>query len=508
MNQIKAGALLSYVSILVNIFVSLLYTPIMLRLLGQLEFGLYSLIGSLAAYLSILDMGLGNAIVRYTARNRALGDKEAESKLNGMFVVIYGFIGILTVVIGLILYFNIEHMFNSTLTRNELEKAKIMMILLIVNFAFSFPLGIFGSIMQAYEKFIVLRLITIFRTILNPCIILPFLYFGYTSVTMVVVNTVLNISCLLIHLLYCLRVLKIKMQFRKHDLVLLREISGYSFFIFLGVIVDKVYWSTGQFILGAVSGTKMVAIYAVAMQLNTMYMMFSTSISGVLLPRISIMVARNASNDDFTDYMIKIGRLQYIVMAYIISGFILFGQTFINIWAGLEYSDAYYILLLVMIPITVPLIQNVGILILQAKNLHGFRSVTFIFISIFNIVLSIPLAKVWGGYGCALATSASLIIGNIIIMNDYYRRKIKINIPLFWKNILFMSFPVMITLILGWGINVVIIKNSLLFLLLKITLFTIFYAYSMWRIGLNINERNLFFLPVKKFVKKITNTIQ
>jgi len=90
----------------------------------------------------------------------------------------------------------------------------------------------------------------------------------------------------LINLVYCFRVLNTKIYFKKFDLILLKEIGGYSFFIFLGVIVDKVYWSTGQFILGMVSGTVLVAVFAVAMQLNTMYIMFSTSVSGVLLPRM------------------------------------------------------------------------------------------------------------------------------------------------------------------------------------------------------------------------------
>ena len=175
-NELKAGSVLSYISIFVTIIVGLLYTPIMLRLLGQAEFGLYSLIGSLAAYLSILDLGLGNAIVRYNARNRAIGDKEAEASLNGMFLILYSFIGLVTLAVGAVLYLNLGNMFGSTLSAAELNKARIMMALLVFNFAVSFPLGIFGSIIQAYEKFIFIKMLAIIRSILGPCIMLPFLY--------------------------------------------------------------------------------------------------------------------------------------------------------------------------------------------------------------------------------------------------------------------------------------------------------------------------------------------
>ena len=74
--------------IIATIVVGLVYTPIMLRLLGQSEYGLYSLMGSLVGYLSVLDMGLGNTIVRYTAKNRADGTAEIEGKLNGLFLFI------------------------------------------------------------------------------------------------------------------------------------------------------------------------------------------------------------------------------------------------------------------------------------------------------------------------------------------------------------------------------------------------------------------------------------
>ncbi|WML41536.1 oligosaccharide flippase family protein [Neobacillus sp. OS1-2] len=501
LNQVKVGAILSYASILITIFISLLYTPFMLRFLGQSEYGLYSLIGSIVGYLSILDMGLGSAIVRYTARNRALGDKSAESKLNGMFLVLYSLIGLLTVVIGALIYFNLERIFGGSLKQAELHKAKIMMLLLIFNFAISFPLGVFGSIIQAYEKFIFARVITIIRSLINPCIMIPLLFFGYGSVSIVVVNTILNIVCLIINVIYCFKVLNIKVQFEKIDLGLLKEIAGYSFFIFLNVIVDKIYWSSDQFILGVISGTTVVAVYAVAMQFIFMYLNLSTSVSGLLLPRLSMMAASNATMGEFTQMMIRFGRIQYIIMAFIISGFFLFGQAFIKLWAGSEYREAFYIVMVIMVPLTIPLIQTVGLTILQAKNLHGFRSVVYLLIAVLNILISIPLAKIWGGLGSAMATATSLFLGNVIIMNIYYSRKIGLDILLFWKNIIRLSAPVIISLLCGIGINHIIVGNSIFFLGIKIILFSISYILFMSLLGINNYEKNLFYSPVKRIFK-------
>ena len=43
-NQLKIGVMLSYVSIIAQNIISIVYTPVMLRLLGQSEYGLYQLV--------------------------------------------------------------------------------------------------------------------------------------------------------------------------------------------------------------------------------------------------------------------------------------------------------------------------------------------------------------------------------------------------------------------------------------------------------------------------------
>ncbi|WP_113969171.1 oligosaccharide flippase family protein, partial [Rossellomorea aquimaris] len=467
MSEMKAGAILSYLSLFITITIALTYTPIMLRLLGQSDFGLYALIGSVAAYFSVMDMGLGNAVVRYTARNKAIGDKGSEANLNGMFLILYTIIGLLTIIIGAIFLKMIDNIFGASLTVSELNKAKIMVVVLIVNFALSFPLSIFGSIMNAYEKFIIVKVVGITRSIMIPIITLSVLFLGYGPISMVVITTVINISCLLFNVFYCFKNLKINFYFGNLDFGLLKEILGYSSFIFLNIIVDQIYWNTDQFILGALTGTLSVAVYAIAMQFITIFKMFSTSISNLFLPRASAMVAKNASNEILTETMIKYGRVQYIIMSYVLSGFILFGYQFITIWAGDNYSNAYYIVLIVMIPLTIPLIQNFGISILQAKNLHGFRSIVYLIIAILNILISIPLVIKYDGIGSAVATGLSLILGHIIIINIYYNRKIGINIILFWKNILQMSIPAALALLTGFLINNFISESEVIYLTLN-----------------------------------------
>ena len=386
MNQLKAGAALNYIVIILNMLVGLIYTPYMLRMMGQSEYGLYSLVASVIAYLTVLDLGLGNAVIRYTAKFRAEGKTRDQYEMFGMFLILYIIIGIIAFVAGMGLYYNVDNMFGSTMTPIELDHARIMMLILVFNLAVTFPMSIFGSILNAYEHFVFPKVLNIARVILNTVIMIVLLHLGYKAIAMVILQTIFNLTTLLLTYIYCKQKLKIKIIFGKFNWGFLKEVSIYSFWIFLNVIMDKIYWSTGQFVLGAVSGTVAISIFAVAIQLQSMYMQFSTAISSVFLPKVTRMVTENNDSGTLSQLFIRTGRIQNIVMSFILFAFIPFGRPFVHLWAGSEYNDSYVITLLFFISLYIPLIQNLGITILQARNQMKFRSILYIIIASLSLV--------------------------------------------------------------------------------------------------------------------------
>lgn len=504
-NQLKAGVVLNYVVIILNTVVGLLYTPYMLRMMGQSEYGLYSLVASVIAYLTVLDLGFGNAIVRYTAKFRAEKKTEEQYEMFGMFFLLYLVIGIIAFGIGLGLYFNVGTLFGDTMTAVELDRARIMMLLLVANLAFTFPMSIWGSIIQAYEDFVFQKSLNIFRIILNTAVMICLLHFGYKAVAMVVVQTIFNVLTLVLNFIYCRRKLNIHIYFRfKHfHWGFLKEVAIYSFWIFLNAIMDRVYWSTGQFVLGAMVGTAAVAVFAIAIQLEGMYMQFSTAISSVFLPKVTAMVATNRSRKEISDLFIRTGRIQYIVLAYILSGFIIFGRQFIELWAGADYSDAYIISLLFFIPLTVPLIQNLGITILQARNEMKFRSVLYIIIALVSLAMQIVLTRYFGGIGCAMGVSGALVVGQILIMNVYYRRRQDLDIKTFWKEISKMSIiPIVLIFSSMLVIRHFFALDSWGKLILGIAAFSLVYIPLFFRFSMTDDERNLFISMFHKIFDK------
>lgn len=502
-NQLKVGVVLSYGTMILEFIIQIFYTPIMLRLLGQSEYGLYNLVASVVSYLGLLSFGFGSAYMRYYTRYKVKEDQDNIAKLNGMFLIVFSIIGIIAIIAGSVFVANTELILGENLTVNELSIAKVLMAIMVFNIALSFPASVFNSHVTANEKYIFQKALQLIKVIANPFITLPVLLMGYKSIGMVVVTTSINIVIEISNVIFCLRKLNMKFKFKGLDLSLMKEMTVFSSYIFLNMIIDQINWSLDKFILGRYNGTIAVAIYGLAAQINNYYKQISTAVSNVFIPKINRMVAIKDSNWELTNLFTRVGRVEFIILSLICSGFIFFGQPFINMWAGTDYNGSYPIVLLLIIPVTIPLIQNIGIEIQKAKNMHQFRSKVYLGIAIANVVISIPLAKAYGGVGAAFGTAMSLIIGNGFIMNWYYHTRIGLDIKYFWGQIIKFVPSLILPSVYGIIINIFVdLFNPIHFLIYGV-IFVVLFCVSIWFIGMNSYERDLVGRPMMKGLKKL-----
>lgn len=494
----KLGAILSYVSIIVTTLIQLLYTPFLLRKLGQSEYGLYSLVASIIGYLTIMDLGFGNAIVVYTSKYRAQKKDKEEKKLHGMFNIVFKIIGVIAAILGLILYLNVNNIFGSKMTDIELSKMKIMMLILSFNLFLSFYFAIYNSIITAYEKFSFQKIIAIIQSILRPLLMIPLLLLGYKSITLCIIITITNLITLLSNYLYCKKKLNINIKYNGFDKKLFKVIIGYSIWIFIGVIVDKINWSVDNFVLGAVSGTTAVSAYSLAATINQLFISLSSAVSSVLLPKMSKMIAKKAGDEELTNEFIKVGRIQFIIIYLAVSGLILFGKNFIVFWAGEGFVDSYYVALLLIIPACIPLIQNLGLSIIQAMNKNKFRAISTFIMAIFNVIISIIFAQKYGALGAAFGTTISIVFCNILVMNIYYYKIIRINILKFWKNILIMMIKYNAIIIIILIIMILTKISGIKSVIIYGSLYTTLYLFVTYYFVCNAYEKGI----IKKILKK------
>lgn len=502
MSQRKAGVILSYASQIIHILSGLIYTPIMLRLLGQSEYGLYQLVYSVVSYLSLLSFGFTASYMRFYSRAKAKNEEDEVSRLNGMFMVIFLVIAAICLLCGVVMIGNVEFIFADGLTADEYPTARILMALMVFNLALTFPNSVFDAFTSAHEQFFFQKLLVVLQNLLNPFLALPLLIMGYGSIGMVSVTTFLTVAKLCINVWFSLKKLHVHFIFKGFQFGLLKEMWTFTFFIFLNQIIDQINWSVDKFLLGRLAGTTAVAIYGLGGQINSMYLQFSTSISNVFVPKVNRIVATSDDNDKLSRLFTKIGRIQFIILDLILTGFIFVGKPFMNIWGGSGYEDSYYVTLWLIIPVTVPLIQNLGIEIQRAKNMHKTRSVVYFFIAIANVFVSIPLIKLFGPTGAAMGTAISLFAGNIVFMNWYYHNRIGLDMVFFWKGILKFVPALLIPVLVGvFSMNFCNIK-SLLQIIIFALVYTVIYCLSMYFLGMNEEEKQMVKSPIKKILRR------
>jgi O-antigen/teichoic acid export membrane protein len=497
MSQLKKGAILSYFNIFLNVAIGLLLTPFIITKLGDSEYGLYTLIGSFVAYLSLMDLGLNNTIVRFVSKYRAQKDKEREEIFLGNTIIIYCLISVILVFIGLIIYYNFNSIFENSLSSDQVSDGKIMFLILIFNLAITLPGNSFTAICNAYEQFAFPRILAIFRYIIRALMIVGILSLGGQAIELVIIDTILNFVIILLTMYYTQSKLKVKFNFTEKDFKVFKNIFSYSIWIFLLAIISKFQWNIGQVVLGIKVGTVQVAIYSVGIMLGGYYGAFSAAISGLFLPKASQM-ALNDNPEELTKMMVKVGRISFLPLALILSGFLLFGKNFIELWLGDLYLDSYIIASLIMVAFTIPLIQTFANSLVEAKDKVSFKVKVYSISFFFGIIAGYFLTNYYMGVGMITGVVIGWLIAQIF-MNIFFLKVLKLNIFYFFKaTLLSLIGPLLITNLIGILMVFYMPGDGWIGLGLKCLIFTIVYSMLIWKFGMNSYEKQLLLNQINK----------
>jgi O-antigen/teichoic acid export membrane protein len=488
----RFGAILGLGGVLAGVISGLLLTPILIRSLDKPEFGLYQLIGAFTGFLVLMDFGISGTLTRYIAKYRAENDELRKENFFSMCLIIYTVIGILTLVVGAVIYFNLGRMFAKSVTPEELPTAKLMFAI-VMGSVFATILGraYIGAI-AGYERFIYSRAVTIGSMLAKIGLIAALLAWGSGAVGVVFAEAVINLLILALNFCYGRFLLRLRFKIHFWDWELFSEVMAYAFWLFITALVLQINFRMGRIVLGVMTTKALVAVYAVAMQINTIYSALPGAISQVFLPQATRMVVNKSSGEDLTRFMIVPSRYQLITLGAALSGFILFGRQFVGLWAGPDYIEAWIIGVIVMVPITIPLFQNTVIRILEAKALNRTRALINLGFAVTNGVVSVFLVKQYGLIGPAIGTCCVLLVGHGVILNLYYHYGVGLNMPLFFKETCRGILPVIIAAtILGIGFVYMPIGDGWFSLITRCALYSMFYGIVMWFFGMRDRERTL-----------------
>ena len=489
----KIGVILSYVQMIFEVLSTLLLTPFIISTLGQAEFGVYKLSAAITAYLLLLDLGVGNAIIRYISKYRIEQNRVKERQFFGIATLFYLGISIISFFLGCILVYLFPTIFSTGLTQNEIILGQKLLFITLITVSFSLATMCYNNILIAYENFKVSRLCTIIQIILKIIMSYISLRLGYGSIGIVSVNLFLTILMRLYMMFYVFVKMKLYPIFKNLDRKFVKEIVLYSSLIFIQMIATQLNSTVDQLLLGSFvkSSAVIIGIYGIGTQVVQYFQSIGSAFTSVLMPGIVSMVENNADAKLLNKEMVRIGRIIFMILILIWGCFLVNGNNFIVLWAGKENELAYYVALILMFAYIFVLSESIGTQILWALNEHKEQSYLKMFIVLINILLTIILIKWNPLFGATIGTFLSLILGDVGVMNYIFAKKLKIDLKYYYFNLLKGILPsIVLTVTIGFLMNQVF-SITWIGLILKVSSMCVIYAICMLVFGMNKYEKSL-----------------
>lgn len=496
--QIKTGAIISYLTIGFSIVAGLIYTPWMISIIGQSNFGLYTLATSLVTMVTI-DLGLSSAVTRFISKYRAENDYESIRKFLGITYKIFISLALLFLITLTIVYFNVDKIFRE-LNSDEIEKVKVLLAIAGLYAVITFPFQSLDGLLVAGEKFIIQQSTLLVFKVINVLLMVVALLMGYGLFSLVIVNTIAGLVVIGLKLYYLQKTDPYQIDWKSFDKSMTKEIFSFSLWVMVISVAQRLILNITPSILGITSGSREIAIFSAAMTIEAYVWTFATVLGGMFLPKVSKLIfGENARPEEIESLMIKVGRLQFILLAAIVSIFIMAGKDFFLNWLGTDFEKSYLITVFLILPGLITTPQAIASTALIATNKVRYNAYSRLSVALLSIPLSYILSLRFGATGAGIAICAGNLIGGALLINIIYKKVLKIDVMKFFKKCqISMSLPFVLVVFLGIALNYTIIEVSWKIFILKIFILFLVYASSTYLMVLNSFEKNL----IKSFIKR------
>lgn len=492
-DQKKLGVSISYLNLALGTATNIFLTSFIIKALGDEGYSIYKVMQSFAGPLAMFNLGVSTIVARAIVKYNTLEEHNLKEKKNTLALAMFtsAIMAVVVAIIGGMMCAMIPSLYGANYSDGMIQKGQVIFSLFVLSTIFHILTDSFNGCAIGHERFAFNSGLSLLKNLLRVPLIVIVLKLGFDAIAITLVDCLVAVIIFLLSSGYTLFVLK---EYPKLAYIAKRELLdmlSFSSAILLQAIVNQVNNNVDTMLLGAMISEKwIITMYSSALLVYGTYNSIVSVMSTFFLPKATRLVTKNASGEELTDFVIKPGRYQAMIAVAVVSGFAVLGKEFISIWIGKQYIDAYYIVLLLIIPVTVPLVENTAISILDATLKRLFRSIVLVIMAVINVIVSVILIKRFSFWGAAMGTFLSLCVGHIFLMNWYYARTFEMNIMRMFTSIFKGILPMgVLAGIIGgpltaWG------EYGVMNLLIKSVEFVTIYCILIWKWGLQQDERN------------------
>lgn len=494
--QLKLGAILSYVAIAFNVISGLLYTPWMVETIGKSQYGLYTLANSIIT-LFLVDFGLSSATGRYLSKYNATGDREGAERFLGAIYKLYLLIDAVILVALTVVFFLIDKIYVN-LTPGELEQFKVVYVISTLFSVINFPFVTFNGILTAYEKFVPLKMADILYRVCNIGFTVIALLMGYGLYALVIVHAAVGLLNLLFKYIVIKKTIPLKTRFTRTDIGIYREIFSFSIWVTVSSLAMRLIFNITPSILGIVADSGAIAVFGVVTTIEGYAYIITKAMNGMFMPRIARIMATGNAKGELNRLFVAVGRLQSVINGLIVVGFAILGRSFIDLWMGEGYEEAYAGILLVLIPGLFYNPLQIGNTAMVVEKKVNMTAMVNLITGVINVVLSFVFSKLYGVIGACISICVAYSVRDILL-HFIFQRELPLDVLAFMKACYGrMCLPFVATLICGWAINRILPDAGWLVFVIKGAIIAVLYLVLAFAFGLNRKEQLIAIERVKR----------
>ena len=505
MNQKNRGIILSYVNLLMGMVVNLLFTPALTVALGEVDYSLYKVMQSFAGPLSVFQLGISTVVTRSIVRAKNTDAYTETDKQNtiALSLIASAAMAAIMMLLGLAMHRSIPVLYGNTYSEASLQTGQRMFAMYVTATILHMLTDVFSGCILGHERYVVSAAVPLCKTVSKCMLMVVLLTCNFGALFVVTIDLILAAGVFLFSAGYTFAILHEIPKLSCFDKGQLVEILSFGAAILLQAFVNQINNNVDTMILGVYIEEKyIITMYSSALTIYAIYNSLISVITRYFVPQATKLMTKNASGKELTDFVIGPGRFQAVIAVACIFGFTLFGRNFIAVWIGERYMDAYGVILLLMIPVTIPLVENAVISILDAAMKRMYRSMVLVVMAVLNVIVSVWLVKRIGFWGAAAGTALSLLVGHGLLMNVYYAKTFRIEVFRMFREIFRGILPAGILSGLLCVPLVLFVPDTLPLLVVKCGCFGAVYCVLLYRIGLNDGEKGLIHATAKKLLRK------
>lgn len=317
--------------------VLLLTVPVLVKGLGEAQYGLLVILSSVTGYLAVLDINLTASSVKFLAEADARAQRERGAQVLSFSLAFYSLIGFA----GAALLYLFAGQVVAWLVDPELYSlgnAKLVLQISALGFAFGQLYTFLLSIPQALQRYDVSAKIEIANGTLVPLATAGIVLLGFDLLGVSVLRNVASLLAVLV-LCWVVKAMLPGLRFSWPDRALRKEMLSFSAFAYLNRLASLSYQHSDKIVIAAVLDVKQVAIYTIPVMLANRVMGTTFRLTQVIFPTSSALLAQGRV-EEMRLLMTQSMRYVFALNAAAVTAVVLLGRWFLYHWLGPSFATA------------------------------------------------------------------------------------------------------------------------------------------------------------------------